>query len=247
MEDLDRQFPNWRQEDHIWSNFQLYNPATHILVAFVIDLGETEIFPSIARFGRWNPCGVYCLEDELLKGQLVLSSSGPACVESQVHLRASSTAFLEDVCANVACETRVSAKVPQLKLCGRCKAVRYCSVDCQKADYGAHKVHCIPHQTMGELSISPRDHSHRYAHYTEDVEKGRLYHMLVSALFAVIFGSNVSPTSCIKKYNCLTPWQSLTATPATVANAAPAEAASHSRLTRATSKLHSRIDHALDP
>jgi hypothetical protein len=43
------------------------------------------------------------------------------------------------------CNTRVACNLPPLKRCGRCRAVRYCSSACQRADWSArHKTLCVP-------------------------------------------------------------------------------------------------------
>jgi len=41
------------------------------------------------------------------------------------------------ICANCGCPNH-------LKTCGRCRKLRYCSVDCQREDWEAHKGICRP-------------------------------------------------------------------------------------------------------
>lgn len=48
---------------------------------------------------------------------------------------------MEDVCARQNCGKR-----GHFKQCGRCKMVRYCGQECQRADWSAHKPHCAPNQ-----------------------------------------------------------------------------------------------------
>lgn len=49
------------------------------------------------------------------------------------------------VCANPACTAHHDTLLLNiLKRCGRCKLVRYCSVSCQRADWGRHKPDCTP-------------------------------------------------------------------------------------------------------
>ena len=35
-------------------------------------------------------------------------------------------------------------KKAELKMCGRCGAVKYCGGECQKADWNVHKMFCVP-------------------------------------------------------------------------------------------------------
>ncbi|KAF9448984.1 hypothetical protein P691DRAFT_668425, partial [Macrolepiota fuliginosa MF-IS2] len=47
------------------------------------------------------------------------------------------------------CRCRSSGK-PKLLQCGACRVVRYCSKDCQRADWGTHKHIC---KTLGRRSV----------------------------------------------------------------------------------------------
>lgn len=145
VEELDTRYPSWRSEEHVWHDVQTYDPVAHILVAFILEVDGLHRFVSTARFARWRPGAMFCNEEELLKGRVVLSSSSPAPVQSLQSISSSSVSW-QDVCANAACSTRSGKEVPQLKLCSRCKAVRYCSTECQRQDHKRHKAYCVPCQ-----------------------------------------------------------------------------------------------------
>lgn len=51
------------------------------------------------------------------------------------------TASIE--CKNPSCKTKPSEE--KFKVCSRCKLWYYCSVECQKANWNAHKPHCHSH------------------------------------------------------------------------------------------------------
>ena len=57
----------------------------------------------------------------------------------------------ESTCAF--CRSRGLHPMPKLKTCGRCKAVQYCSKNCQKADFPLHKKFCSSVSAMRDATM----------------------------------------------------------------------------------------------
>lgn len=63
--------------------------------------------------------------------------------EYKMGLGSHTTEEIEKACSDRRyCQT--CQKTDHLNLCGKCKKVRYCSTQCQKSDWSAHKIQCKP-------------------------------------------------------------------------------------------------------
>lgn len=95
----------------------------------------------LARACGWMPKGasdsafVQCVaDDETTKG----------CLQrvAETRLAAYFQAYLPpERCARVGCDQTAAAV--RLRLCSRCKVVRYCSTECQKQHWPIHKASCV--------------------------------------------------------------------------------------------------------
>src|SRR5262245_60939689 len=50
---------------------------------------------------------------------------------------------MTDPVSNKSCIVCYAVELPKNRLCGQCKAIRYCSQDCQAIDWQRHKIDCL--------------------------------------------------------------------------------------------------------
>ena len=65
--------------------------------------------------------------------------------------------------ARAGCAAAGCAKEEASSVCARCQTVRYCSRECQRADWKAHKKTCAAGQFVGRSSSSTANRSSFYA------------------------------------------------------------------------------------
>ncbi|KAH7911468.1 hypothetical protein BJ138DRAFT_1150559 [Hygrophoropsis aurantiaca] len=56
---------------------------------------------------------------------------------------------------NTKCENCQKRGTGKTKQCGRCRTVRYCSPECQRAHWKTHKLRCIPFSTVNVITVKP--------------------------------------------------------------------------------------------